>query len=238
MDMYPGISPYQYCRWNPIKRIDVDGLFDTEKKAQKAYKKAVKRFGSERVGEIFNRGTIESPDYSFHVYGVGKDNMTHGQKDGVWAYRPDKTISNKRDLWFYSLKQRTIGISASFSIGAQVDAGISLGKHFGFNANLSSVDLFSHTTEYSMIKKWEHSTYLIDDNDIHGNRGIGITIYGIDLGYNCSYDAVGERIDKESMSHSGCIGPIQFGTNGDVLVGVNVAIFFGVNIQIISRYAK
>lgn len=59
---------------------------------------------------------------------------------------------------------------------------------------------------------------------IHGNRGIGITIYGIDLGYNCSYDAVGERIDKESMSHSGCIGPIQFGTNGDVLVGVNVAI--------------
>ena len=41
---------------------------------------------------------------------------------------------------------------------------------------------------------------------IHGNRGIAITVYGIDLGYNCSYDAVGERIDKESMSHSGCIG--------------------------------
>ena len=48
--------------------------------------------------------------------------------------------------------------------------------------------------------------------------------YGIGLGYNCSYDAVGERIDKESMSHSGCIGPIQFGTNGDVLVGVNVLV--------------
>jgi len=34
------------------------------------------------------------------------------------------------------------------------------------------------------------------------------------------------------------LGPIQFGTNGDVLVGVNDAIIFGVNIQIISRYAK
>ena len=39
MDMYPGISPYQYCRWNPIKRIDVDGLFDTEKKRRRLTKK-------------------------------------------------------------------------------------------------------------------------------------------------------------------------------------------------------
>ncbi|MBQ0161508.1 MAG: hypothetical protein KBT28_12915 [Bacteroidales bacterium] len=56
-DKYLGFSSYQYCRWNPVKRIVVDGLFDTEKEAQKAHKKAAKRFGSERVGEIFNRGT-------------------------------------------------------------------------------------------------------------------------------------------------------------------------------------
>ncbi len=85
-----------------------------------------------------------------------------------------------------------------------------MGKHVGFNANLSSVDLFSHKTEYSRIRQWDHYTYLIDDYNIHGNRGLGVSVYGIDLGYNCSYDAVGERIDKESMSHSGNIGPIQF----------------------------
>lgn len=237
-DKYLGFSSYQYCRWNPVKRIVVDGLFDTEKEAQKAHKKAAKRFGSERVGEIFNRGTEKKPDYSFLVYGVGKDNKTHGQRDGVWAYRPDETISNKRSLWLYSLKQRTIGISVSFSIGGQVSAGITMGKHVGFNANLSSVDLFSHKTEYSRIRQWDHYTYLIDDYNIHGNRGLGVSVYGIDLGYNCSYDAVGERIDKESMSHSGNIGPIQFGTNGEVSVGVDVAIIFGINVQIISRYAK
>ncbi len=238
MDKYPAFSSYGYCRWNPVKRIDVDGLFDTERQAQKAQDKAVKRFGSDRVGEIFNNGSEQKPDYSFHVYGYGKDNKTHGQRDGVWAYRPDKTISNNQSLWSYSLKQRTIGISVSFSIGAQVLAGITLGKHVGFNANFSSVDLFSHTTEYSKIKKWEHNTYLIDDYNIHGNRGVGVSVYGIDLGYNCSYDAAGERIGKESMSHSGNIGPIQFGTNGDVSVGVDAAIIFGINLQIISRYAK
>ncbi|MCR5424165.1 MAG: hypothetical protein K6E93_05300, partial [Bacteroidales bacterium] len=151
-DKYPAFSSYGYCRWNPVKRIDVDGLFDTERQAQKAQDKAVKRFGSDRVGEIFNNGSEQNPDYSFHVYGYGKDNKTHGQRDGVWAYRPDKTISNNQSLWSYSLKQRTIGISVSFSIGAQVLAGITLGKHVGFNANFSSVDLFSHTTEYSKIK--------------------------------------------------------------------------------------
>ena len=169
-DRYMGFSPYHYCRWNPIKRIDIHGLFDSEKKAQKAHEKAVKRFGAERVGDIFNRGTDNEPDYSFHVYGVGKDNKTHGLDNGVWAYRPDQTISNKRSLWLYSLKQRTIGISASFSIGGQVSAGITFGKHIGIKANLGSVDLFSHTTEYSNVKKWEGNTYTIDNSNIHGNR--------------------------------------------------------------------
>lgn len=44
-DKYPEISPYHYCHYNPIKRIDIAGLFDTEKRAIKAREKAVKNTG-------------------------------------------------------------------------------------------------------------------------------------------------------------------------------------------------
>ena len=53
-DKYPEISPYNYCHWNPIKKIDIHGLFDTEKSAQKAHKKAVKKLGPDRVGDVHN----------------------------------------------------------------------------------------------------------------------------------------------------------------------------------------
>lgn len=29
-DKYPSISPYAYCAWNPIKRVDPDGRDDYE----------------------------------------------------------------------------------------------------------------------------------------------------------------------------------------------------------------
>ena len=239
-DKYPGHSPYQYCRWNPIKRIDVGGLFDTEKQAQKAYEKAVKRFGSDRVGEIYNRGTEKDPDYSFAVYGVGKDNKTHAKQGeaGVWAYRPDCIISNRKSLRSYSWSQRKFGFSVSFSVGAQVGSGISLGKNWGCTANLSSVDLFSHASEYSKVKGWEHNTYTIDNSDIHGNAGVGISAYGYEVGYNCSYTACGEAINQDSMVHSVNIGYAESSSNGRISLEIGAAIIFGVKIELYSEYAK
>lgn len=35
MDMYPGMSPYHYCHWNPINLIDPDGRIDDEWKVNK-----------------------------------------------------------------------------------------------------------------------------------------------------------------------------------------------------------
>ena len=241
-DKYPSHSPYQYCRWNPIKRIDVGGLFDTEKQAQKAYEKAVEKFGTERVGEIYNRGTEKNPNYSFAVYGLGKDNKTHAKQGeaGVWAYRPDCIISDRKSLWSYSWSQRKFGISASFSLGAQFSGKINLAKlkSIEINVNLSSVDLFSYASEYSKVKGWEHDRYIIDNHDIHGNIGIGASVSKISLGYNCSYTACGETINKDSKVHTINLGVLQSSSNGRVSLGVGAAIIFGVNVEIYSEYAK
>ena len=240
-DKYPSHSPYQYCRWNPIKRIDVGGLFDTEKQAQKAYKKAVEKFGTERVGEIYNRGTEKNPNYSFAVYGLGKDNKTHAKQGeaGVWAYRPDRIISDRKSLWSYSLSQRKFGISASFSVGAQIaiDSKL-LGKKFGFNANLSSVDLLGYTFESSKLKGCEHDTYIKDSYDAHGNMGLGVSAFGYEVGYNCSYTAYGETINDFSKVHSFGDKYLQSSSNGKISLGLNIALVFGLNIEIYTEYAK
>ena len=34
-DKYPGISPYAYCNWNPVKNIDLDGR-DVQKQLKKS----------------------------------------------------------------------------------------------------------------------------------------------------------------------------------------------------------
>ena len=57
---------------------DPFGLFGTEKKAEKRQKKDIKRFGEDRVGDIYNRneGTDKKADWGYAVYGEGKDKST------------------------------------------------------------------------------------------------------------------------------------------------------------------
>ena len=74
-DKYPGISPYAYCAWNPVKLLDPDGreMFPTESAAAKVRANAVDMFGESRVGEIYNKGDEKHPNYAFLVYDYGKD---------------------------------------------------------------------------------------------------------------------------------------------------------------------
>ena len=113
-----------------------------------------------------------------------------------------------------------------------------MGKNWGCTANLSSVDLFSHASEYSKVKGWEHNTYTIDNSDIHGNAGVGISAYGYEVGYNCSYTACGEAINQDSMVHSVNIGYAESSSNGRISLGIGAAIIFGVKIELYSEYAK
>lgn len=237
-DKYPEISPYHYCHWSPIKKIDVEGLFDTEKRAEKAREKAVNYYGEDRVGDVYNRGTQEKPNYSFALYGKGKDNKTHGIKgqSGVWAYRPDAIISDKRSLRQFNKQHRTIGLSGSISIGGQVSASYFKFGKVGFNLNLGSVDLLSQTIEYSKENGLNNNSYILENSDIHGNKGVGVGIGVLQAGYDCSYNANGEQIDKGTIVHSGYIRPISKGTNNQTSIGFDVSMIFGLKVKLYCRY--
>ena len=237
---YPEITPYHYCHWNPIKLVDKFGLFDTEKEANKYRDKAIKKFGLDRVGAVFNNGTSDRPNYSFHLYNKGKDNKTHGLSDkpGVWAYRPDATIGDFLSFYKYSFKQRLIGFSFRLSLGGQCSSEINIYKKFGIKGNLSSIDLFSYSTEFSQNNGWSHNTYFLDNTDLHGNRGIGFSIGWFKADYNSSYTAIGESINEESKVNTGSISFLSSSDDGQISLGINISIVIGVEIQLFSRYEK
>jgi RHS repeat-associated protein len=101
-DKYLSISPYAYCAWNPVKLVDPDGkeMFPTESAAAKVRANAVDMFGESRVGEIYNKGDEKHPNYAFLVYDYGKDKYERPSSKGVWAYKPDKCVDSKFDLFF------------------------------------------------------------------------------------------------------------------------------------------
>ena len=235
-DMYTGYSPYQYCRWNPVRRIDVYGLFDTEKSAQKAHEKAVNHFGEDRVGEIFNRGSKEKPDYAFHVYGAGKDNKTHEAPTGVWAYRPSETISSKWGLIKYKYlgAERDNELSMTLSLGFQ--GRVNIGS-WGVNFNLSSVDLAGLNVD---LDKGMISGHCVQENNAKASSGIGLGIGIFKVGYECNYSG-GDYIDRNSVSHSvkGNVLGAGIGSSlGNIELGIGASLIFGVDLKLTSTIRK
>lgn len=106
----------------------------------------------------------------------------------------------------------------------------------GCNLNLGSVDLLSQTIEYSKANGWNNNLYIVDNSDIHGNMGVGIGVGLIQAGYDCSYNAIGEHIDKGTITHSGYIGPFSKGTNDPVSFGLDISMIFGFKMKVYCRY--
>ena len=237
-NMYPAFSPYNYCRWNPIKRIDVAGLFDTEKQAQKAQERAMKRFGADRVGDIFNNGTCEKPNYSFHIYGEGKDNKTHGdsRENGVWAYHPDATVSSKMELFKYTYfkAERENKLTMTLSLGLQ--GRINMGDA-GVNVNLNSIDLAEINLN---LDDGNINNYQAKENNARASSGMGLSIGVAKIEYKCRYRG-GDYIDKNSIVHSvkGNVLGAGVGTSaGNIEFGIGGALFLGVDIRLSSTIRK
>ncbi len=51
---YPSLSPYTYCANNPVRLVDLNGMFDDEAKAIKIRNRAVRKYGEDRVSDVYN----------------------------------------------------------------------------------------------------------------------------------------------------------------------------------------
>lgn len=105
---YPSTSPYAYCRNKPIILVDPNGMFDRKSRGQRVWDRAAKRYGEDRVSDVFNN-TIDGgkANYAFRIYGEGKTKYSYGggtnDQGGpvITCDKPDKVVFKRRDFRDY-----------------------------------------------------------------------------------------------------------------------------------------
>ena len=141
-DKYASTSPYAYCRNNPIRLVDPNGMFDDEAKAIKLRNRAAKRYGEDRVSDVYNN-TIDGgkANYAFSIYGKGKTKRSYGGGTNelggpiITCDKADKVVFSRKDLRSYnksqanSSKQNTK--SNSLSQGFSIDFTVAFGPFGG-----------------------------------------------------------------------------------------------------------
>ena len=230
-DKYPNISPYAYCAWNPVKLVDPDGreMFPTKSAAAKVRANAVDMFGESRVGEIYNKGDEKHPNYAFLVYDYGKDKYERPSSKGVWAYKPDKCVDSKFDLFLYATfkAEKEWSFNGSFSIGGQcgVDVGcVNLG------INISSIDLVGIDWDWD---KGKVDTYHCEENNARGSRGVSLGLFTL---AGQTYEG-GDYID-EASKRTNVLGVGVGQSKGQWNITLGVAAILGIQISISSKIKK
>ena len=230
-DKYPSISPYAYCAWNPVKLVDPDGreMFPTESAAAKVRANAVDMFGESRVGEIYNKGDEKHPNYAFLVYDYGKDKYERSSSKGVWAYKPDKCVDSKFDLFLYATfkAEKEWSFNGSFSIGGQcgVDVGcVNLG------INISSIDLVGIDWDWG---KGKVDTYHCEENNARGTRGVSLGLFTV---AGQTYEG-GDYID-EASKRTNVLGVGVGQSKGQWNITSGVTAILGILISISSKIKK
>ena len=213
-----------------MKLVDPDGreMFPTEAEAAKVRSNAIGLFGESRVGDIFNKGDDEHPNYAFHVFGYGKDKYEKPipNESGVWAYKPDKCIDSKTDLFMYSTfkAEKEWSLSGSFSIGGQFDIEVGTIK---LGVNLSNVDLVGIDWD---LGKGQVGTYRIEDNDARGSRGVSLGMFTL---AGQSYKG-GDCIDKSSM-RTNILGAGVGKSSGQWNISFGLAAILGIHVNLNSK---
>ena len=204
-DKYPSLSNYAYCRNNPIRLIDPNGMFDSEARATKFREKAVKKYGEDRVSDVYNNTYGEGKaNYSFSIYGEGKNKYS---RDGgtneyggpiITCDKSDIVVSSGKDFRSYNKSHRSkygIRIEASISLGAQVGDYIDVKRHkLGFDVNISSVDVARLSISKEGNQPVDFDSHIISPDATQHN--IGFSVGPISYEHNRNYyfnDLVSEK---------------------------------------------
>ena len=107
MDKYPHISPYAYCGWNPVNRIDPDGnrIVVGSWYGRIGAKLGFNNFEAKTMSQLqelkemepnLNKmiTKIEESDTEYHIIGVDGNKFSYNDKEKKILYNPDSKETN------------------------------------------------------------------------------------------------------------------------------------------------
>ena len=237
-DKYPSTSPYAYCRNKPIILVDPNGMFDSESRAIRIRNRAAKKYGEDRVSNVFNM-TIDGgkANYSFSIYGEGKTKYSRGggtnEQGGpiITCDKADKVVSSRKDFRDYNNNpRRSLDISLTPTAGAQYGAKVDIkGKKIGLMGNIASVDLTALSLEINNDGV-SLENYLINQAYIQGNSGFALG----PIGYNYYSETSLERTtySNHSVSVAGFNVLNSNPRGNEISYSFSVAVLLGIRLDL------
>ena len=160
-DKYPGISPYAYCAWNPVKLVDPDGreiiltsIFNQNGTAKKGCETfcsifnffAKTKLGQKYLGKYAKAGqTIAGHTYKkdgeYHKKGIDL-NVEYGRSsfnpDNRGGYTNDKIIGNGEERYLLNIHINPMTVPSSDGSGGQLGLLETLCHEFFIHAEQSA----------------------------------------------------------------------------------------------------